>query len=300
MADTIKHPIQKMSREGLFDDAFQRDPVLALLTAAWPASEYPKKMKELEIDRKRNEKSQNALMFEKIKQDQEKNEQARLANEQAKLISERGQAYSFYPNQDYIKRNLAPEQYGEIDLKTLAQAQREAVKAGVLNPEVAKYFLPNVLTEGSARSGNYGLSFPYYSEKGGDPYANIAKKLGLEPKVSGPQGYRYMYKTGPKPEYKTIPPNTTYYLPKKTFTEQGDFYYGQSMTPDERLYNAKLAAMILSTKGKTPEEAIKAWNGIGAGAENHLKKVQALNDALQNLPENKAIYKKYQELLQSK
>ena len=277
--------IQTMASEGMFDDAYQRDPVMALLATRGPdvASD-----KSIEIfDNSLN--LQRKLMKEQLDR-----------KEQEKLIAEKGAAYNFYPSQDYLKKNLAPEQYGEVDLKTLAQAQREAVKAGVLNPEVAKYFLPNVLTEGSARSGNYGLSFPYYSEKGGDPYANIAKKLGLKPEVSGPQGFRYMYKTGSKPEYKTIPPNTTYYLPKKTFTEQGDFYYGQSMTPDERLYNAKLAAMILSTKGKTPEEAIKAWNGIGAGAENHLKKVQALNDALQNLPENKAIYKKYQELLQSK
>jgi hypothetical protein len=292
MAAFVKNPIQRMSNEGLFDDAFQRDPVLSLMAAAWAPSDLPKKFEQLDVDESRRKKEQTDVMFQKIKQDQEQKERTQLA-------SERGQAYSFYPNQDYIKRNLAPEQYGEVDLKALAQAQREAVKAGVLNPEVAKYFLPNVLTEGSARSGNYGLSFPYYSEKGGDPYANIAKKLGLEHKVSGPQGYRYMYKTGPKPEYKTIPPNTTYYLPKKTFTEQGGFYYGQSMTPDERLYNAKLAAMILSTKGKTPEEAIKAWNGIGAGAENHWKKVQALQDALR-LPQNADLMKKYNELLQAK
>lgn len=301
MADPVKYPIQRMAREGLFDDAFQRDPVLALISGVWKpenisvnAGKFFSKNSENQID----------IMTDKMRQDQEK----RAAEQEAERVAaERGRSYSFYPNQDYIRKNLAPEQYFENDLAALAKAQREAVKSGVMTPEVAKYFLANVLTEGTKRSGNYGLSFPYYSPSGADLYKEAAKKMGISPKVAGPEGRPYDYRIVPSSstpgkfevkERRTVPPNATFYEPRNTFDEKGHFnYVDKSYSAEDRLYNAKLAAMILGSKGKVPQEAITAWNGIGAGAENHWKKVQALQDAL-NLPQNAALMKKYNEFLQ--
>lgn len=299
MADPVKYPIQRMAREGMFDDAFQRDPVLALISGVWKQEDVSKNAPKFLSEKSNN---QIDIMTDKMRQDQEK----RAAE---KVAAERGKPYSFYPSQDYIKRNLAPEQYFENDLAALARAQREAVKSGVMTPEVAKYFLANILTEGTKRSGNYGLSFPYYSQSGADPYKEAAKKMGITPEIAGSEGRPYAYRIVPNPnvpgkfdvkEWRTVPPNAPFYEPRNAFDAKGNFNYGdKSYSAEDRLYNAKLAAMILGSKGKVPQEAITAWNGIGAGAENHWKKVQALQDALQ-LPQNASLLKRYNELLQAK
>lgn len=276
--------VDMASSPGMFDDAFSRNPVLAMIATGRGMASLDYKDEQMR------------LIAKQAKEREAKQRQAEI-----------GTLYNFYPNQDYIKRGLAPERYGENDLRALAQAEKEAVAKGVMTPEVAKYFLPNVLTEGAERAGNYGLSFPYYSPKGGDPYAALAKKMGLEPEISGAEGRPYAYRMATDPstklpmikEMRVVPPNTPFYEPKNAFDAAGRFNYAKSYTPEERLYNAKLAAMILGSKGKVPQEAITAWNGIGEGAANHWKKVQALKDALQ-LPQNAALMKKYQELLQSK
>lgn len=178
-------------------------------------------------------------------------------------------AVTYFPNQSYVARNLAPEQYPMKSLDALAQAHAAATKAGVLSPGLAKYFLANQLVEN--RPHDFAMNGPPMVMPGQrDPYAIWAPKLGL------PDAYQ------PGPGYAKAPDARVY--------DVGD---SRSLADQ-----AKLSAMFLAAKpGATPEAQIRAWNGAGPGANNHLAKVQAMQQALQVLPQNRDLVTTYQRLV---
>lgn len=178
-------------------------------------------------------------------------------------------AATYFPNQSYVARNLAPEQYPMASLDALAQAHAAATKAGVLSPGLAKYFLANQLVEN--RPHDFAMNDPVSVTPGQrDPYAIWAPRLGLPEAYQSGSGH-------------ADAPNARVYD------------VGDSASLSDR---AKLSAMFLAAKpGATPEAQIRAWNGAGPGADNHLAKVQAMQQALQILPQNRDLVTTYQRLV---
>lgn len=189
------------------------------------------------------------------------------------------EAVSFHPNASYASRNLAPEQYPMASLDALAQAEVAATKAGVLSPGLAKYWLPNQLVEN--RPQDFAMNNPPTVMPGQrDLFAPMAAKLGL------PAAAPLM----PSSDGKPVP---VHYLPGQGM----DSLWSQD--PTALVARAKAAAMFLAAKpGATPEMQIRAWNGAGPGAANHLAKVQQMAQALQTLPGNRAMMQTYRELVQ--
>jgi hypothetical protein len=70
----------------------------------------------------------------------------------------------------------------------------------------------------------------------------------------------------------------------------------ERITPEQRQRNALLAAGLLASKGKTPQEAIVRWNGQGPGAMHHYAKVQEAQRML-STKENKVVWDTYQRYL---
>lgn len=188
-------------------------------------------------------------------------------------------AVSFHPNASYAARNLAPEQYPMTSLDALAQAEVAATKAGVLSPGLAKYWLPNQLVEN--RPQDFAMNNPPTVMPGQrDLFAPMAAKLGL------PAAAPLM----PSSDGKPVP---VHYLPGQGV----DSVWSQD--PAALVARAKVAAMFLAAKpGATPEMQVRAWNGAGPGAANHLAKVQQMAQALQTLPGNRALMQTYRELVQ--
>ena len=201
----------------------------------------------------------------------------------------------YYPDYKYIDKNLAPENIPMKDLNALANAQRKAEKAGVLSPEVAKYFLANALVEGRFSHkklpndevvgfADYGVNTNRFPAKEG---RDIVAKMGIADKTVVPPGMD---------EQQAMISATTGRPDRKPKGNPDDVY----MEPQgDSVWNATLAASILgikAAKAATPEEAIMRWNGQGKGAENHLKKVQAVQDMLAH-PRNAAVLKMYQNAL---
>jgi hypothetical protein len=182
--------------------------------------------------------------------------------------------HSYYPNNDYVKRGWAPERYPVEALDALAQAEARAVKTGVLPPQLAKYFMPNQLVEN--RPEDFGIVAPPSVEAGQpDPYADHARKMGIGlTTVQTPYGDIRRY-----PDYRISSfddPTRVQSLPMQ----------------------ARMTAMFLAAKpGATAEDKIKAWNGAGPGADNHLMKVRAMNDALTAIPGNKPLLDAYRALV---
>lgn len=191
-------------------------------------------------------------------------------------------SHSFYPNSKYVERKLAGEKIDEADLKALASAQAAAVKAGVMSPEIAKYFLANSLVEG--RPGNYGITVGLEATGKANKYEKQAKLLGVEPSLAieyTPKG-----KFGPTQEE---------IMGRWFYDQQGDSF-GTS-DPLHREHNAKLAALKLATLGGSPDQVYKKWNGAGPGADNHWKKVQETQAALDSLQQNKSVRDLYNQYL---
>lgn len=186
---------------------------------------------------------------------------------------------SFEPNSTYAQRKLAPEVYPIGSLDALAQAEVAATKAGILSPGLAKYWLPNQLVEN--RPQDFAMNNPPTVMPGQrDLFAPMAAKLGL------PAAAPLM----PSSDGKPVP---VHYLPGQGM----DSLWSQD--PAALVARAKAAAMFLAAKpGATPEMQIRAWNGAGPGAANHLAKVQQMAQALQTLPGNRALMQTYRELVQ--
>lgn len=184
---------------------------------------------------------------------------------------------SYQPNATYAMKNLAPETYPMASLDALAQAQAAATKAGVLSPGLAKYFLANQLVEN--RPKDFAMnSVPTVTPGQADPYAGWVDKMGLPPGYAEPHvgGITYKY-GGDAPLTASLAAPTA---------------------PPELVDQAKYAAMFLAAKpGPTPEAQIRAWNGSGSGADNHLAKVQAMASALQTMPGNKSLMQTYQRMV---
>lgn len=199
--------------------------------------------------------------------------------------------YGYVPDPSYVRKNWAPEKVSDEDLRALAKAQALAVHHGVLNPSVAEYFLANALVEG--RFSDYGEN-GLYAKGSSDPYAKHAKAMDV------------------KPDPLSIEP---FSLPSGK--QPGSWWYRTKgrddtlVTPEDRAYNARLAAVELASKGSDPKTAYTRWNGKGKGtipgttwrppqnydADNHWRKVDAQHRALKAVPQNKALWVRYQSLL---
>ena len=213
-------------------------------------------------------------------------------------------AYWFIPDLSYVQRKLKPEAFSDDNLRALAQAQAVAVHNGVLDPKIAEYMLANALTE---RRNDFGaLSL---QEKGmalNPQHAATAAKMGLGPADTLVEPYKNTVGAGvagPTQTYEN--PGLFTYSTRKNGEGISlvDKYEGQK----QREMDARMAAFILSTKGKTPQEAYTNWNGKGKGvnmlgdnydANNHWRKVEAQHKLLNSLPQNQRLYRRYKELLQ--
>jgi hypothetical protein len=216
----------------------------------------------------------------------------------------------------HLEKNQAPEKIKQEDLQALARAQALAVAKGVLRPEDARYFLANSLVEN--RPGNYGLSFPLYNPEGKpyDPYARFTKPMGITPvdlvaqpsavfreTALGKKALQEHVKKTEEAKRRGAPPPSWQWSPAYEEPVPGKFAYNPrgstpkspqgreyQYTQEDRDYNARLAAAVLASKpGLTPQERYSAWNGSGEGAENHWRKVSAMQEALFSLPQNKPV-----------
>lgn len=210
--------------------------------------------------------------------------------------------FSYYPNQDYIDKNLAPEKYPAANLEILAKAQAKAEKLGILSPETARYMLANALVEGPKRATDFGVNGIDEHAPEGSKVRKIFDTMGLtqvasEAKNRAAQWNTFITNTSPAQLRANVmiqneSKDRLAVTPKTDSVEKG-------MTFEDIQFNADLAATILgikASKGGAPEDAIRRWNGAGKGAENHLAKVQRTMEML-NHPKNAAIMRFYQQAL---
>lgn len=168
---------------------------------------------------------------------------------------------AYYPAKRYVDKNLKPERaLKPYDFAAIVMAQKRAVNEGVLTPELAKYLLPMAITEG--RSGNYG----------------IRNNLSVYAKPETIERYRKMGlsiadATGDKPV-----PDTA----DMVIVNRGKDKHLE-LTTDDNGYNpakySRVMAATLAEKAslidvKTPEDAVKRYNGKGRALEVADGKVQ--------------------------
>lgn len=188
----------------------------------------------------------------------------------------------YYPNQDYVKKNLKPENVPMGSLRALAAAQRTAEKAGVLSKDAAQYMLANALVEG--RPNDFGVNENIYP--GSNPRVkDIVKRMGVEHMTQAPK------LTAEQQSYlKTLNLPTPY--------KEGDIVIKPKEGDPKG--NAKLAATMFAIKASqtsNAEDAIRAWNGKGPATDLHLAKVKEAHRMLQD-PKNAAVIRAYQRALQ--
>jgi len=201
---------------------------------------------------------------------------------------------SFFPNQQYIKRNWKPEQIRFDTIKQIARAQARAVDQKIMTEDAAKYFFATQLIEN--RPLDFGMTDSLIFNAKRNPYEKDAMKMGLVPQ----HNYWAPDKTGTPLEYSSH---------RNDFSRPA---LGTSADPSHPNYlqhrqdNANLAALYFAIKGrgKTPEQGAEAWNGKGqvrveggkvvADSSNHLRKVQEMWQLL-NDPINKNIMETWQQ-----
>ena len=180
----------------------------------------------------------------------------------------------YYPNEEYLRKNWAPERIPLDSLRALAAAQRMAVKAKVLSPFLADKFLPNILIEG--RHGSPGMETDDDTMRASyNP--NIETSFGVRSDMQySRQMIENMRRMGYEPQGGT----------------DMDF---------EPYPRALSAAAMLGEKERIYGEglAIERWNGIGPLAKKHVRKVDEMSRMLAH-PKNQALRDAYQTLLQSK
>lgn len=200
----------------------------------------------------------------------------------------------YYPSQKYIDKGLAPEKFPKESIRAAARAAREAVDAGVISPSLATLILPNILTEG--RPDDFGVRGGNRWEKGENaPIGQIVKKLGIKDAVVSKDidttDIAALIGIHQMPGVRSAVP----------MYKKGDVVINSKSgeNPDELKYNAKLMTAILAEKSRQSKgddlDAIKRWNGQGAGADNHLKKVIEASSLLMSEPKNAEIMKLFKE-----
>ena len=160
--------------------------------------------------------------------------------------SDLDEAIPFYPQERYVKYNLAPERsLSAGNITAIARARKLAEDTGTLSPEVANYMLPIAMTEGwGARMGVRGDSANalYASQR----VRRFVKNMGLE------EGKHFT---------KTMIKNEPHFL----------FNNGDGDDPDvwpraAAVYLAEKAALL--GKNALPEAVVKRYNGAGSAMED--------------------------------
>lgn len=180
--------------------------------------------------------------------------------------------YFYYPNEEYLRRNWAPEKIPEESLRALAQAQKKAVGAKVLSPFLADKFLPNALVEG--RSGLPGYEVDDVTRNlQYDPH--MGASFGVRTDTRSPMMEQLINQMGGMPKYANQ--EEEYFDPKGP---------------------ALRAAAALAEKAKIygDEMAIERWSGIGSLAKHHVRKVDDMMKMLKH-EKNSAIREAYQKML---
>jgi hypothetical protein len=164
----------------------------------------------------------------------------------------------FYPQPRYIAQNLAPEYtVTNVQLEALAAANQEALRNGLMSPNLASKMLPTLLTEG--RSGITRWDYPDTQK-----YRNILTKAGLPPTIQEIEK-----------------------------TQGNAIYHGSTF--DSTLIDSKLMHAVMAAKAANygEDNAIEKWNGVGADAANHARKVTELERLLVH-PKNKPMVDQWQ------
>jgi len=200
---------------------------------------------------------------------------------------------SFVPREDYISKNLKPETIDRRSVEAAAAETRNAVNAGILRPKTAELVLANILTEN--RSADFGVNPGSFWSKN-PAVARVIKALGMEKSVQSGEDFDSDAKVatarGGSVKYVT-PAGMLKIEPKFGLDANGT----PTGTTDFMAHNAKLMAAVLGIKdanSASPEDTIKRWNGVGPGAENHLKKVLQVHEMLKR-PENSEVVKTFRE-----
>jgi hypothetical protein len=193
----------------------------------------------------------------------------------------------FVPRSSYITNKLAPEKIPKAVVIEAAKATKKAVDAGVITPELAKYVLPNLLTENRA---DYGINDGGFYSKNPN-VKKVIEALGLQKSVISKEQAAAIDAEDAKLGIRKSAPTKGDMLQvlqgrhpgtaKQTVSEQ-----------DEIAANAMNMVTVLGIKageaGGDPLETIRRWNGAGPGAENHKRKVIEVSGAL-SLPQNKQV-----------
>jgi hypothetical protein len=186
------------------------------------------------------------------------------------------ESLSYYPNEEYLRRNWAPEKAPVASLRALANAQRQAAQAKIFSPFLADKFLPNALVEGRL------------AERPGDHYgpgtrADFGFNSLLVPRNPDIDRQMAQMGVGDGIYYENRPEFPSGYQQKPT-----------TSTEDR----AKMAAITLGQKAKLygDDLAIERWNGIGPGAKAHVQKVNEMMRMLRH-PKNQALFDAYQRML---
>jgi hypothetical protein len=199
----------------------------------------------------------------------------------------------YAPNLRYVTKNLKPEYIKKSTVRDLALALKDTNDAGILNPKVDKWMLPQTLVEGR---DDYGLSmFGDLAEK--DPKI----KQFLNDKIKNYQQQNdppHLYYRDVERANPNLPPD--YFLRQRYQMMVDSNREGLSEAP----FNPIALLQQLMTKYKGNEQlALERWNGKGvakvpngnplggtvqADSHNHLRKVNEAYQMLQH-PANKEL-----------
>lgn len=182
----------------------------------------------------------------------------------------------FTPSKKFIEKGWAPNTFPKESVRAAARATRAAVDAGVLTEELARYVLPNLLTEN--RAEDFGVNNGHWPSGANRAVGKIMKALGLDDTIakSDVGNETIEYKKG-----------DVVVKPKRDSTLEGMDY-------NARLMTAVLGVKAANSKSGTPEEAVQRWNGAGPLSRNHLAKVLETASLLKD-PANAEIVKLFQE-----
>jgi hypothetical protein len=169
-------------------------------------------------------------------------------------------ALSYYPNEKYIHKNWAPEEYGRSDLEAIARAEKLARSKGILSPELAAQFMPLALIENTPSHGVVDGAFGYPQNARRNA---MLKAMGLG------------YKSGNTPDERAR-------MAAAVLAEKA------------ALYGNDKAVERYNGKGRAVEEYY--GEVAQADAPNHVRKVQEMQKML-NHPKNTLLRQAYEQML---
>jgi len=207
----------------------------------------------------------------------------------ARLLYEAGQI-PFYPNEKYIKRGWAPEKMQRYSLDNLADAEKRAIRQGVLPASLANTMLPTAMVEGW--DGGYGVVNATYGYPANPQRDAVMQKMGL----------RMAHSDQPPENYKSVDvlrdTQAGYWMPSGKWGDDPERAQ-QTM--------AALVPVIMAEKARLygPDKMTERWNGRGravedngyddeqqADAKNHARKVEEAMRMLKH-PANARLYNEY-------